>query len=64
MLTIFHSPKGGSGTTVTAASFALATAAHHGKAMFIDMCGDARAVLGLADVGRIVGVLVRGSCFE
>ena len=22
------------------------------------------AVLGLADVGRIVGVLVRGSCFE
>ena len=52
MLTIFHSPKGGSGTTVTAASFALATAARHGKAMFIDMCGDARAVLGLADTDQ------------
>lgn len=52
MLTIFHSPKGGSGTTVTAASFALATAARHGKARFIDMCGDARAVLGLADTDQ------------
>ena len=52
MLTIFHSPKGGSGTTVTAASFALATAGHHGKAMLIDMCGDSRAVLGLADTDQ------------
>ena len=49
MLTIFHSPKGGSGTTVTAASFALTSAERHGKAMLIDMCGDSRAVLGLAD---------------
>ncbi|MFM1789999.1 MAG: hypothetical protein RLZZ526_326 [Actinomycetota bacterium] len=49
MLTIFHSPKGGSGTTVTAASFALATAERHGKAMLIDMCGDSRAALGMAD---------------
>lgn len=49
MLTIFHSSKGGSGTTVTATSFALASAEHHGKAMLIDMCGDARAVLGVAD---------------
>jgi hypothetical protein len=49
VLTIFHSPKGGSGTTVTAASFALATADKHGKAMLIDMCGDSRAVLGMAD---------------
>ena len=49
MLTIFQSPKGGSGTTVTAASYALATAEHHGKAMLIDMCGDSRAVLGMAD---------------
>ena len=36
MLTIFQSPKGGTGTTVTAASYALATAEHNGKAMLID----------------------------
>lgn len=47
MLTIFHSPKGGSGTSVTAAAFALAAAQLHGKALLIDMCGDAPAVLGM-----------------
>lgn len=49
MLTIFQSPKGGSGTSVTTAAFALAQAKQHGKALLIDMCGDSPAVLGMSE---------------
>ncbi|MEY4365612.1 MAG: hypothetical protein RLZZ305_956 [Actinomycetota bacterium] len=49
MLTVFLSPKGGTGTTVTAAAWALAAAGSAGRSLLIDMCGDARAVLGMAE---------------
>ena len=49
MLTIFHAPKGGSGTSVTAAAFALAAAEAHGRALLIDLCGDSPAVLGMQE---------------
>lgn len=49
MHTIISSTKGGAGTTVTAAALALSRAAHHGKALLIDMCGDARPALGMPD---------------
>lgn len=49
MLTIYLSPKGGSGTTTVAAAHALANAQTHGKAVLIDMCGDAPAVLGMPE---------------
>ena len=51
MLTIFLSPKGGSGTTTVAACHALASAQTHGRAVLIDLCGDAPAVLGMAEPG-------------
>ena len=49
MLTIFLSPKGGSGTTTVAAAHALANADTHGRAVLIDMCGDAPAALGMVE---------------
>ena len=49
MLTIFMSPKGGTGTTVTAASYAVAAANASGRSLLIDMCGDAQAALGMAE---------------
>lgn len=49
MLTIFLSPKGGSGTSTVAASHALAAAGTHGRSVLIDFCGDSPAVLGMHD---------------
>lgn len=46
---MFVSAKGGSGTTVTAASSALALAAEHGRAVLVDLGGDAPAALGVAE---------------
>lgn len=49
MHTIICSTKGGAGATVTAAALALSRAAHHGKALLLDMCGDVRPALGMPD---------------
>lgn len=49
MLTVFYSPKGGVGTTVTAAGYALHLAKQHGGALLVDFCGDAPAALGLVE---------------
>lgn len=46
---LFVSAKGGSGATVTAASAALALAAEHGRAVLVDLGGDAPAALGAAE---------------
>lgn len=46
---LFYSVKGGSGTTVTAAATALAFAQQHGRALLVDLCGDAPAALGMAE---------------
>ena len=43
------SAKGGSGTTVVAASLALVLARAEGGALLVDLAGDAPAVLGLAE---------------
>lgn len=43
------SSKGGSGTTVTACATALHVASTHGTALFIDLCGDVPAALGMAE---------------
>ncbi len=43
------SAKGGSGTTTTACASALHAAAQHGSAVFIDLCGDVPAALGMAE---------------
>lgn len=49
MIHLFYSHKGGSGTTVTAAATALALARSSGRAVLIDLCGDAPAALGMAE---------------
>lgn len=49
MITIFYSPKGGVGTTVTAASYALLLAHQHNGALLVDFCGDAPAAFGLVE---------------
>ena len=46
---MFVSAKGGSGTTVTAASCALSLAGAHGRAVLVDLGGDAPAALGAAE---------------
>lgn len=46
---IFVSAKGGSGTTVTSASCALSLASAHGRAVLVDLGGDAPAALGAAE---------------
>lgn len=43
------SPKGGNGTTVTAASFAVLSAQRGSPTILIDLCGDIPATLGLAE---------------
>jgi hypothetical protein len=43
------SSKGGSGTTVTACASALRAATEYGSALFIDLCGDVPAVLGMSE---------------
>lgn len=45
----FFSVKGGSGTTVTACATALALAQNHGRALLVDLCGDAPAALGMSE---------------
>jgi MinD-like ATPase involved in chromosome partitioning or flagellar assembly len=50
MLTVFYSPKGGTGTTVTAAAWALKAADEHGRSLLVDMCGDTHAAMGMAEV--------------
>ena len=49
VVTVCWSPKGGSGTTVIAASLALTLAARHGSALLVDLAGDVPAVLGMAE---------------
>jgi MinD-like ATPase involved in chromosome partitioning or flagellar assembly len=49
MVTVCWSPKGGSGTTVVAATLALLLAERHGGSLLVDLAGDAPAVLGLPD---------------
>lgn len=51
MLTVFLSPKGGSGTTTVAAAHALASAQEHGRSVLVDLCGDAPAALGMQEPG-------------
>lgn len=43
------SSKGGNGTTVTAASFALLSAQRNSPTILIDLCGDIPAVIGLTE---------------
>lgn len=49
MSIIFTSPKGGNGTTVTAASYALLSAHRGQRTVIIDLCGDIPATLGMAE---------------
>jgi CO dehydrogenase nickel-insertion accessory protein CooC1 len=49
MSTIFMSPKGGNGTTVTATAYALLMAAHGTHTVLIDLCGDVPAAAGMAE---------------
>ena len=49
MSTIFMSSKGGNCTTVTASAYALVMGDRGMKTIFIDLCGDAPSVLGLAE---------------
>lgn len=49
MSIIFTSPKGGNGTTVTAAAHALLCAHRNVRTVLIDLCGDIPAVLGMAE---------------
>ena len=46
---LFHSSKGGNGTTVVTASCALAEVAQRPRAVLVDLCGDIPAVLGMAE---------------
>ena len=47
--TIFISPKGGNCTTVTAAAHALLSAQRGTPTLFIDLCGDVPAVVGMVE---------------
>lgn len=49
MSIIFTSPKGGNGTTVIAASYALLSAHRGQKTVIIDLCGDIPATLGMPE---------------
>ncbi len=49
MSIIFTSPKGGSGTTVTAAAYALLSARRGVRTVLVDLCGDMPAALGLPE---------------
>ncbi len=48
-LLAFWSPKGGSGTSVTAAAVAVQAARVRGPVRLVDLCGDLPAVLATAD---------------
>jgi len=49
MLITIWSTKGGSGCTVVASGLAAVLAQRHGRAVLVDLAGDAPAVLGLAE---------------
>lgn len=49
MSIIFTSPKGGNGTTVTAAAYALLSAHRNVRTVIVDLCGDIPAVLGMPE---------------
>lgn len=49
MITVLTSSKGGSGTTITAASCSLQSALKNGSALLIDLCGDVPAALGMSE---------------
>ena len=49
MSIIFTSPKGGNGTTVTAAAHALLSAHRNVRTVLVDLCGDIPAVLGMPE---------------
>lgn len=49
MSIIFTSPKGGNGTTVAAASYALLAALRGQRTVLIDLCGDQPATVGVAE---------------
>ena len=52
MLIVCHSPKGGSGCTVTAATLALLLATRHrGGGHVVDLAGDLSATLGIPEPG-------------
>lgn len=55
MFTVCWSPKGGSGTTVVAASLAILSA-RHAPTVLVDLGGDAPAALGIGDAGE-AGIL-------
>lgn len=46
---IFVTPKGGSGTTVTAVATAVCLAERHGQSLLVDLCGDVPATVGMAE---------------
>ena len=46
---LFHSSKGGNGTTVVTAAYALSEVAQRPRAVLVDLCGDIPAVLGMAE---------------
>lgn len=71
--TVFYSPKGGQGCTVTACAYALRLAAESaGDVLLIDWGGDAHAALGLpspdgnysADVATHLSILVEPGVFS
>jgi hypothetical protein len=49
MSLIFTSPKGGNGTTVTAAAYALLSSLRGQRTVLIDLCGDQPATVGMAE---------------
>lgn len=49
MSIIFTSPKGGNGTTVTAAAYALLAALRGQRTVLIDLCGDQPATVGMTE---------------
>lgn len=49
MSIIFTSPKGGTGTTVTAAAHALLSARRGVRTVLVDLCGDIPATLGMPE---------------
>ena len=46
---LFHSSKGGNGTTLVTVACALAEVAQRPRAVLVDLCGDVPAVLGMAE---------------
>jgi len=46
---LFHSSKGGNGTTLVTVACALAEVAQRPRAVLVDLCGDVPAMLGMAE---------------